>query len=91
MYEYTVAVFRHTRRGRQIPLQMVVSHMLLLGIELRTSRRTVVLLTTEPLIAPALRNPNPHLASRTTCSIHTQTHKSIFKMLKQTGRGGAHL
>jgi hypothetical protein len=25
-YEYTVAVFRHTRRGHQIPLQMVVSH-----------------------------------------------------------------
>jgi hypothetical protein len=24
--EYTVAVFRHTRRGHQIPLQMVVSH-----------------------------------------------------------------
>jgi hypothetical protein len=26
VYEYTVAVFRHTRRGHQIPLQMVVSH-----------------------------------------------------------------
>jgi hypothetical protein len=25
-YEYTVVVFRHTRRGHQIPLQMVVSH-----------------------------------------------------------------
>jgi hypothetical protein len=24
--EYTVAIFRHTRRGHQIPLQMVVSH-----------------------------------------------------------------
>ena len=24
--KYTVAVFRHTRRGRQIPLRMVVSH-----------------------------------------------------------------
>jgi hypothetical protein len=24
--EYTVAVFRHTRRGNRIPLQMVVSH-----------------------------------------------------------------
>jgi hypothetical protein len=26
IYKYTVAVFRHTRRGHQIPLQMVVSH-----------------------------------------------------------------
>jgi len=26
MHEYTVAVFRHTRRGHQIPLQIVVSH-----------------------------------------------------------------
>jgi hypothetical protein len=26
LYEYTVAVFRHTWRGYQIPLQMVVSH-----------------------------------------------------------------
>jgi hypothetical protein len=40
--EYTVAVFRHTRRGHQIPLQMVVSHtMRFLGIELRISGRTV--------------------------------------------------
>ena len=26
VYEYSVAVFRHTRRAHQIPLQMVVSH-----------------------------------------------------------------
>jgi hypothetical protein len=26
VYEYAVAVFRHTRRGHQIPLQMVMSH-----------------------------------------------------------------
>jgi hypothetical protein len=26
VYEYTIAVFRHTRRGHWIPLQMVVSH-----------------------------------------------------------------
>jgi hypothetical protein len=26
LYEYIVAVFRHTRRGHQIPLQMVMSH-----------------------------------------------------------------
>jgi hypothetical protein len=29
--EYTVAVFRHTRRGRQIPLQMAVSHHVVAG------------------------------------------------------------
>jgi len=26
IYKYTVAVFRHTKRGHQIPLQIVVSH-----------------------------------------------------------------
>jgi hypothetical protein len=26
LHEHTVAVFRHTRRKHQIPLQMVVSH-----------------------------------------------------------------
>jgi hypothetical protein len=30
--EYTVAVFRHSRRGRQILLQMVVSHHVVAGI-----------------------------------------------------------
>jgi hypothetical protein len=32
VYEYTVAVFRHTRRGHQISLQMVVSHHVVPGI-----------------------------------------------------------
>jgi hypothetical protein len=32
LYEYTVAVLRHTRRGHQIPLQMVVSHHVVAGI-----------------------------------------------------------
>jgi hypothetical protein len=31
MYEYTVAVFTHTRRGHQIPLQMLVSHHVVAG------------------------------------------------------------
>ena len=31
VYEYTVAVFRHTRRGHQIPLHMVVSHHVVAG------------------------------------------------------------
>jgi hypothetical protein len=39
--KYTVAVFRHTRRGRQISLWMVVSHHVVLGFELGTFGRTV--------------------------------------------------
>jgi hypothetical protein len=31
VYEYTIALFRHTRRGHQIPLQMVVSHHVVAG------------------------------------------------------------
>jgi len=31
IYKYTVAVFGHTRRGHQIPLQMVVSHHVVAG------------------------------------------------------------
>ena len=31
LYEYTVAVFRHTRRGCPIPLQMVVCHHVVAG------------------------------------------------------------
>jgi hypothetical protein len=37
----TIAVFRHTRRGHLIPLQMVWATMWLLGIELSTSGRAV--------------------------------------------------
>jgi hypothetical protein len=31
VYEDTFAVFRHTRRGHRIPLQMVVSHHVVAG------------------------------------------------------------
>jgi hypothetical protein len=31
IYKYTVAVFRHSRRGHQISLQMVVSHHVVAG------------------------------------------------------------
>jgi hypothetical protein len=31
LYEYTVPVFRHTRRGHQLSLQMVVSHHVVAG------------------------------------------------------------
>jgi hypothetical protein len=32
IYKYTVAVFRHSRRGSQISLRMVVSHHVVAGI-----------------------------------------------------------
>ena len=31
VYEYIIALFRHTRRGHQIPLQMFVSHHVIAG------------------------------------------------------------
>jgi hypothetical protein len=51
--KYTVAVFRHSRRGSQISLRMVVSHHVVAGIwtpDLRKSSR--VLLPTEPSHQP---------------------------------------
>jgi hypothetical protein len=53
--KYTVAVFRHSRRGSQISLRMVVSHHVVAGIwtlDLWESSR--VLLPTEPSHQPAL-------------------------------------
>jgi hypothetical protein len=41
MYEYTVAVFRHIRRGQWIPLNLVVAHHVVAEIELQTSGETV--------------------------------------------------
>jgi hypothetical protein len=54
MCKYTVAVLRHSRRGRQILLQMVASHHVVAGIwtpDLRKSSR--VLLSTEPSHQPS--------------------------------------
>jgi hypothetical protein len=54
--KYTVAVFRHSRRGCQILLQMVVSHHVVAGIwtsDLRKSSR--VLLPTEPSHQPEVK------------------------------------
>jgi len=55
VYEYTVTVFRHTRRGHWIPLQMVVSHCVV-GWELnsRPLKEQSVLLTTEPSLQPLM-------------------------------------
>ena len=36
--EYTVTIFRHTRKGHQIPLQMAVSHRVVAGTELKSGR-----------------------------------------------------
>jgi hypothetical protein len=47
--KYTVAVFRHTRRGHRIQLQMVVSHHVVAGNWSQDlSEEQSVLLTTEP-------------------------------------------
>ena len=40
------------RRGDQSPLQMVVSHHAVKGIEFKTSGRAVSALTTEPSLQP---------------------------------------
>jgi hypothetical protein len=49
VYEYTVAVFRHTRRGHRIPLQMVVSHHVVAGtLNSGPLEEQSVLLTAEP-------------------------------------------
>jgi hypothetical protein len=55
--KYTVAVFRHSRRGRQILLQMVVSHHVVAGIwTLDLWKSSRVLLPTEPSHQPPLTN-----------------------------------
>jgi hypothetical protein len=46
--KYTVAVFRHTRRGHQILLQMAVSHHVVAGIWTQPLEEQSVLLATEP-------------------------------------------
>jgi hypothetical protein len=72
--EYTVAVFRHSRRGSQILLQMVVSHHVIAGIwtpDLQKSSR--VLLPTEPSHQPApifLRNIINHRGQGKPLSNH---------------------
>jgi hypothetical protein len=44
IHKHTVADFRHTRRGCQISLQVVVSNHVVAGIELRIFRRAVIAL-----------------------------------------------
>jgi hypothetical protein len=51
IYKYTVAVFRHTRKGHQISLQMVLSHHVFCW-DLNSGPLEVqsVLLTSEPAL-----------------------------------------
>jgi hypothetical protein len=76
--KYTVAVSRHTRRGHQISLQMVVSHHVVAGkLNSGPLEEQSVLLTTEPSHQPhfnLLFNPqtvlsnHPRLDRRKTLS-----------------------
>ena len=62
--EYTVAVFRHTRRGHRIPLQMAVSLHVVAGNctqDLWKSRRCQ-LFPVEPSLQPACRPLNSFVA-----------------------------
>jgi hypothetical protein len=49
--KYTVAVFRHTRRGCQIPLQVVVSH----HVVAEPSEEQSVLLIAKPIQQPHVK------------------------------------
>jgi hypothetical protein len=53
-YKYTVSVFRHTRRGHQISLQMVVSHHVVAGNWTQDLEEQSVLLTAESSLQPHL-------------------------------------
>jgi hypothetical protein len=51
-YAYKYDIFMHTRKGYQIPLQMVVSHHVVAGIEFRSSEEQPRLLTAKPSLQP---------------------------------------
>jgi hypothetical protein len=55
VYEYTVAIFRHTRGGHLIPLQMAVSHHVVAG------NRTPSLLEEQPVLLTAELSLQPQL------------------------------
>lgn len=54
VYEYTVAVLKHPRRGHEIPLQMGVSYHVVVGNGTRDLWQQSVLLTNEPFLQPSL-------------------------------------
>jgi hypothetical protein len=55
IYKYTVAVFRHPRRGCQISLPMVVSHHVVAGM---SSEEQLLLLTAKPSFQPSFLTPS---------------------------------
>jgi hypothetical protein len=84
--KYTVAVFRHTRRGRQISLRMVVSHHVVAGIWTPDLwKQSRVLLPTEPSHQPQqmvfkrllyILNPSTQEA-KTDGSLWLRSHTSL--------------
>jgi hypothetical protein len=63
--KYTIAVFRHTRRGHQISLEMVVSHHVVAGIlNSGPLEEQSVLLTTEPSLQRSELPIVSHIKSR---------------------------
>jgi hypothetical protein len=63
MSKYTVAVLRCTRRGRQISLQMVVSHRVVAGIWTQDLRKS-----------SQCSQPLSHLSSPTSCFLLLKIH-----------------
>jgi hypothetical protein len=87
--KYTVAVLRHSRRGSQISLRMVVSHHVVAGIwtpDLWKSSR--VLLPTEPS-----HQPKCLLFNRTFSGLHLKVANScptiLLNAIYSRGRGSA--
>jgi hypothetical protein len=75
MCKYTVAVFRHSRRGSQISLRMVVSHLVVAGIWTRDLWKiSRVLLPAEPSHQPTSSVLN-HWAVFSTQVISNMKHQ----------------
>jgi hypothetical protein len=78
--KYTVAIFRHSRRGRQILLQMIVSHHVVAGIwTLDLWKSSRVLLPTEPSHQPCLWI----LAIKNTVGLGMVAHTFILALRRQ--------
>jgi hypothetical protein len=79
VYEYTVAVFRHTRRGHQIPLQMAVSHhRSRWELNLGPLEEHSVLLTAETSLQP-LRLLGNHKSP--TCVLKSYTCNQVYSFV----------
>ena len=67
--EHTATVFRHTRRGHWIPLQMVMSHHVVAGNWTQGPLEESVLLTTEPSLQLFVLGLNTIACSMPSCLI----------------------